>query len=173
MADVLPLTLFEQIYRRAPSDADRNRLLNVKSAMGLSNNDELWPLIMTLDHYTVANMSGRREILKAVDGLPEKVKSTISGVEASASAKIEQAIARAVERGAEKLTRIVVERSQSSVDRISKRQLAVAASIGAMVALLCLVAGAGSGYLITTNLIDICTGETFSTVNGRVGCYTE
>jgi hypothetical protein len=173
MTDDFPQTLFEKIYRRAPSETDRNRLLNVKSGMGLSDNDELWPVIMTLDYYTAASMSGRREILKAVEELPEKIKSTVEGIDALVSERADHAIADAVERSAEKITQIVVRRSQKTEDRISKRQVTVAASIGAVVALLCIVAGAGVGYLLTTNLTDICISETFNTTEGRVGCYIE
>lgn len=41
MADDIPETLFEQIYRRAPSQADKDRLLGVKASLGLSDRDEL------------------------------------------------------------------------------------------------------------------------------------
>lgn len=173
MADGFPQSLFEQVYRRVPTDSDRTRLLVVRSALGLSDRDELWPVIMTLDHYTLENHRARHEILKALQSLPEQVQATISGVEASASAKADQAIARSVEKGAERLTRIVAERSRTTEDRISKRQLTVAATVGAVVALLCLGIGASGGYLVTEAQLTACTSETFITSDGRTGCYVD
>jgi hypothetical protein len=184
MSDNFPQTLFENIYRRAPTEADKNRLLNAKSGMGLSDNDELWPVIMTLDYYTSANLYARREILKAVEGLPEMVnkaveglpemvKSTAEGIEAFFSEKADDAIANAVERGTEKLSQIVVKRSQITEDRISKRKLIVAASVGAVIAFSCLITGAGIGYLLTTSFSNICMTEAFDTTNGRIACFIE
>ena len=54
-----PEDLFTQIYRRAPTEDDRARLMAVKAALGLSSRDELWPVLMVLDHYDRAIRSGR------------------------------------------------------------------------------------------------------------------
>ena len=43
-----PEDLFYYLYKRAPSQADMDRLIAVKSLLGLSTRDELWPLI-TMD----------------------------------------------------------------------------------------------------------------------------
>lgn len=42
---------FERLYGRKPNAADRARLLSLKNDLGLSDTDELWPLLMTLDFY--------------------------------------------------------------------------------------------------------------------------
>lgn len=172
MADGIPDTLFEQIYSRAPTGADRARLLRVKAALGLSDRDELWPVILTLDHYTAANQQARQETIKALRALPEQVKATIAEAETAAAGKADQAVARAVEKGADQLTQIVVKRSETTTDRISKRQFITAATIGGLIALICLGAGAAGGYLAASRG-GVCTDKFFATSAGRIGCFID
>lgn len=167
MADEFPETLFELIYRRAPSDSDRARLRDVRAGLGLSDRDEIWPVLMTLDHYALANAAARREIVRAVDSLPGQVTAAVAGVEKAVAAKADQAIARAVEKAADRLAQTVVQRSQATADRISKRQFMTAASLGGIVALVCLGAGGVGGYLVTRSLLDTCTSEGFTSEEGR------
>ena len=62
----LPVDLFIQVYRRAPTEQDRARLMAVKAGLGLSPRDELWPVILVLDHYDRAIRAGRAATLKDV-----------------------------------------------------------------------------------------------------------
>lgn len=173
MADQIPLSLFEQIFRRAPTESERQRLLGIKSALGLSERDELWPIIMTMELYAGANMQAKRRILEAVDGLPGTIKKTVSSIETHAKTKIDAATTQAIELGTEKLKQVVVQRTRASEDRITRRQMTIAASLGAVVALLCLSVGAGAGYLLTQSINDICMTETFAVNDGRQGCYVD
>lgn len=128
---------------------------------------------MTLDHYTVATSRGRRDILKAVEDLPAKVDTVVAKVENAATAKADKAIAKAVERGAQTLTQIVVKRSRTTADRISKRQFVTAATVGGVIAVLCVGAGAAGGYIGAEHYLDICIGDTFKLSSGRTGCYLD
>jgi len=173
MADQIPTSLFEQIFGRAPTQDDRHRLLGIKSALGLSDRDELWPIIMTLDHYTRVNVSAKRQVLEAVDRLPTTIKTTVSNIESHAKAETDVATAAAIERGTDKLQRVIVRRAQETEDRISRRQMIVAASIGAVVALVCLAVGAGLGYYAAISLNDICSTDPVPSINQRVGCFID
>ncbi len=42
---------FEKLLGRQPSDLDRQRLYQVKEALGLANNDALWLVLIALQHY--------------------------------------------------------------------------------------------------------------------------
>lgn len=42
---------FATLLGKQPSDKERQRLYRVKDALGLSNNDALWLIIMALEHY--------------------------------------------------------------------------------------------------------------------------
>ena len=69
MAEI-PETLFAQIYGRATTAADRERLVRVKAGLGLAEQDELWPVLMVLDHYSATTTAARGEILKALANMP-------------------------------------------------------------------------------------------------------
>lgn len=60
-------SLFQAIYNRAPDDNDRRRLLAAQKAMGLSDNDEMWPVIITLDHYSCQIMANGNRNVKTLD----------------------------------------------------------------------------------------------------------
>jgi hypothetical protein len=173
MADQIPMSLFEQIFRRAPTESERQRLLRIKSALGLSERDELWPIIITMELYAGANLHARRDIVKAVNGLPGTIKKTVTSIEAHAQTKIDAATTQAIELGTEKLRQVIVQRSRASEDHITRQQMSIAATIGAVVALLCLCVGAGAGYLLAKSINDICTTEAFAVNDGRQGCYVD
>ena len=60
-----PEDLFTQIYRRALTAEDRTRLLAIKAGLGLSPRDEMWPVILVLDHYDTSIRAGRSATVKA------------------------------------------------------------------------------------------------------------
>lgn len=172
MPEEFPVSLFEMLYRRTPGEQEKTRLLGVKAALGLSDRDEFWPVIMTLDHYSLINTAARRDIIRAMETLPDQVKAVISNSERAFALKADQATAHAVEKGAEQLAQII-HRFQVTADRFGKRQFMIAASIGAIAALLCLGAGGAGGYFVTTSLMDMCTSKIFRTEEQRLGCYID
>lgn len=173
MADQIPETLFEQIYRRAPNQTDKDRLLGVKAGLGLSARDELWPILLTLDYYTATNQRARGEILKGLADLPDQVRSVVATTETAAARKADAAVAEAVAQGAEKLTQIVVQRSERTADRISKRQFLTAAIVGGVIVLFCLGAGATGAYVTIKTQFGICASEILIANNNRRVCYIE
>jgi hypothetical protein len=71
----------------------------------------------------------------------------------------------------------IVQQTEDTADRISKKQYMTAAGLGAVVALLCLVVGGAVGYIISNqvraNRLDICTSASFTTSDKRLGCYID
>lgn len=171
MPDNIPETLFEQLNRRCLTAADRRRLLDVKSALRLSDHDELWPLIMTLDRYTVISSNAQNKILTALADMPAKVETAVKASEHAATRNANHAVARAVEHGVELLCSIVLTRSETTADRISKKRLVTAATIGGLVALLIFGLGATGAYQVIDSVFGICTGDTFELSDGRSGCF--
>ena len=171
MPDTIPESLFEQLNRRALTTADRRRLLDVKSALRLSDNDELWPLIMTLDHYSAVSFAARNKILNALGEMPAKVEAAVKASEIAATHNANRTVAAAVVQGVELLCSTVVKRSETTADRVSKRQLITAATIGGLVALLIFGLGAAGAYYLIDRIFGICTGETFNLSNGQTGCF--
>lgn len=176
MDEKFPESTFQLIYRRAPLEHDRIRLLGVKSALGLSDNDEMWPLLLTLDQYSASFNQGRHDILVAVDGMQAKITAAVGKVDQSLEAKANLVMAGVVDKGVERLLR-TVQQTADTADRISKKQFMTAAGLGAVVALLCLVVGGAVGYIIsnqvTANRSDICTSASFITSDKRLGCYLD
>lgn len=171
MADTVPENLFEQLNRRTLTPADRSRLVAVKSALRLSESDELWPLIMTLDHYAATTTAARNTILKALAEMPAKVEVAVKASETAASRNASQAVARAVEQGVVRLSSIVAKRSETTADRISKRQFLTAATIGGLGAIACIGVGWTAAHFYFETQLNICTGEIFRVSGGGVGCY--
>lgn len=172
MTDVLS-NLFQQIYGRAMTSADRDRLIRVKAGLGLSEHDELWPVIMVLDHYSATTAAARVEILKALATLPETLNASLALLEQAAGRKADAAIARAVETGIDKLSRIVVTRSQTTADNVSGRQKITAAIIGGLLALVFMVVGGAGAYFYVDSQIGICVDPAGMTAEGRMACFVE
>ena len=167
-----PEDLFQQLYKRAPSDADRDRLIAVKSSLGLSSRDEMWPVIMTLDHYTATNQSARAASVKEVRSVLEALKSVPQQAGPIAAAEAKRAINGVVDAAAERISKIAVEKSKTRADRISKRQLIAASIAGALIA--CLIAAAAS--IATYLVIDargMCAERPTELRDGSIVCYVE
>lgn len=171
MADTLP-TLFQQLYGRAMTRGDRDRLIRVKAGLGLSERDELWPLIMTLDHYSAATTAARVEILEALTTLPQTLNASLAPLERAAGRRAEAAVASAVEQGIDKLSRGMVARSQTAADNVSERQIR-AAIIGGLLALVFMGLGGAGAYFYVDSQIGICVGPTGMTDEGRFACFVE
>jgi hypothetical protein len=174
MSDAFPESLFELIYNRAPSDADRKRLLGTKAVLRLSDDDEIWPVLLTLDHYTGKIASGRRDILQAVDGMHDRVAAAVGRVEQSVEIRADRVVTQVVEEGIDRLLGIV-QQTQDVADRITRKQYITAASLTGIVALLCITVGFALGYIVLnrmmTHQLDTCASESFPTSENRKWCY--
>lgn len=173
MRDEIPESLYERLYGRALNDAARMRLLAVKDGLGLSARDELWPVVMSLDYYAELNRRAQAHAIKALNGLPAQVEKVVSAGATAAGMKADQAVAQAVDRGVERLTRIVVDRSRTTADRISRRQFLIAAAVGGTIVLLCLGVGAAATYFHLKHDVGICATPVSTTKDGRQYCFID
>lgn len=144
----LPEDLFTQIYRRAPTEQDRSRLMGVKAALGLSPRDELWPMIMVLDHYSRTISAGRTATLNDVQRVLDELRAVPDRAGPIASAAANKAIARIIEEASDKIAHASVQKSITTADRISRRQLIVAAIAGALLTAGLAAAAAWGMYLV-------------------------
>lgn len=168
----LPEDLFTQIYRRAPTAQDRARLLGVKAGLGLSPRDELWPVIMVLDYYDRAIRSGRIDTLRDVERVLDALKAIPERVGPIASAEAQKAIARIIKDASEEIARTAAQQSITTADRISRRQLIVAAVVGALVAA-CLAGTTAWGMYLFLEARGLCAEPPFLTDGGQIGCFVQ
>lgn len=88
---------FARLLARQPTDAERQRLYQVRDALDLKNNDALWLVLIALQHYD--NMYARfPELIKqaAVQTLlefQETANSTLDATKAAAKADLAKAVA--------------------------------------------------------------------------------
>jgi hypothetical protein len=165
-----PEDLFTQIYRRAPTDADRARLLAVKAGLGLSPRDELWPVIMVLDHYDRAIRSGRAATLRDTERVLDALNAIPDRAGPIASAEAQKAVARIIEDASNTIARASAQKSITTTDRISRRQLIVAAVVGALSAA-CLAGAAAWGTYVVLDARGICAEPPGPTQGGAVACF--
>lgn len=168
----LPEDLFTQIYRRAPTEQDRTRLTGIKAGLGLSVRDELWPVILVLDHYDRAIRSGRATTLKDVQRVLEALDTVPDRAGPIAAAEAQKAIAQLIEEASDKIAQASVQKSITTADRISRRQLISAAVVGALSAV-CLAAAAASGTYVVLDARGLCTEPPGLTRGGSVACIVQ
>lgn len=130
-----PEELFSQLYRRAPTDVDRDRLLSVKASLGLSARDELWPLILALDHYTSTSQAARSATVKEAKYVIEALKEIPQKAGPIAAAEAQKAISKAVDQAADKIAKVSVTRTQAHAERLSKSQYITMLIAGAALAI--------------------------------------
>lgn len=171
MTDI-PEDLFTQIYRRAPTEQDRSRLLAVKAGLGLSPRDEMWPVMLVLDHYERTIRSGRTATLRDVERVLNELKAIPERAGPIASAEAQKAIARIIENASDQIARDSVQKSTTTADRISRRQFIVAAIVGALIAV-CLAGAAAWGMYLLLEARGLCAEPPFLTGDGRVGCFIQ
>ena len=171
MTDI-PEDLFTQIYRRAPTEQDRARLLAVKAGLGLSPRDEMWPVMLVLDHYERTIRSGRTATLRDVERVLDALKSVPDRAGPIATAEAQKAIARIIENASDQIARDSVQKSTTTADRISRRQFIVAAIVGALIAV-CLAGAAAWGMYLLLEARGLCAEPPFLTGDGRVGCFIQ
>lgn len=164
-----PEDLFAQVYKRAPNDEDRDRLVSVKAALGLSTRDEMWPMVMVLDHYDRAIRAGRTATLKEVKAVIEELRAVPERAGPIASAEAEKAIARIIKDASDKIAQASAEKSITTADRMSKRQWVVAMVLGGVAALVIAAIGAAAMYLFL-DLRGICAESPGETRQGDIAC---
>jgi hypothetical protein len=125
-----PEDLFEQIYRRAPTKADRARLIGVKAALGLSDRDELWPLIVVFDHYSQTVEHTRYALVEDVRNAVLRHANIMKQAGGLADTQARRAVAEAISESAEMIAAISEAAIQSRADAISKRTIWRAALTG-------------------------------------------
>lgn len=168
----LPEDLFTQIYRRAPTEHDRTRLMGIKAGLGLSPRDELWPVILVLDHYDRAIRAGRLATLRDVERVLGELVTIPDRAGPIAEAEARKAIARIVEQASDRIAREASQKSITTADRISRHQLVVAAVVGALSAA-CLAAAAAWGTYVVLDARGLCTEPPGPTRGGSVACIVE
>lgn len=167
-----PEDLFTQLYRRAPTDDDRARLLAIKGGLGLSPRDELWPVILVLDYYDRAIRAGRAATLRDVERVLDDLKAVPDRAGPIANAEAQKAVARLIEQASDKIARNAAQKSITTADRISRRQFIAAAVVGALIAV-CLAGAAAWGMYLFLEARGLCAEPPFLTDDGRVGCFTQ
>lgn len=168
----LPEDLFTQIYRRAPTDEDRTRLQAIKAGLGLSPRDELWPVLLVLDHYDRAIRSGRADTVRDVKRVLAELESVAERAGPIADAEAQKAIARLIEEASDKIAKAASKKSVTTADRISRRQFIVAALVGAPSAACLAVAGAVGMYLVL-EARGLCAEPPGKTRDGSIACIVQ
>ena len=168
----LPEDLFTQVYRRTPTDDDRARLLAVKAGLGLSARDELWPLILVLDHYDQAIRSGRAATLRDVQRVLDELKAIPERAGPIAEAEARKAIARIIEEASDKIARASAQKAITTADRISRRQFIVAAIMGALIAV-CFAGAAAWGTYVVLDARGICAEPPGFARDGSIVCFVQ
>jgi hypothetical protein len=171
-----PESLFDVIHGRAPSASERMRLLRVKTALGLGDNDEIWPVFLTLDTYAVAMAHARDDILTAVKGMPDRITAAVGEAEKSAEVRANLKIDGLVNKGIERLL-LTLKQTQDTADRISKKKFITAATLGCIVVVLCLIFAGAAGYGISNRVmaghVDTCTSQPIKATDNRWVCYID
>jgi hypothetical protein len=71
-----PDQAFQILYDRAPTDADRLRLMRVKDALGLRDDDDIWAIFIALGHFQALYDEVPEKIVKAAVDACEAVRAT-------------------------------------------------------------------------------------------------
>jgi hypothetical protein len=169
---VLPEDLFTQIYRRAPTEQDRTRLTGVKAGLGLSSRDELWPMIMVLDHYDKTIRAGRAATVKEVQRVLDELRDVPGRAGPIASAAAQNSVERIIEEASDKIARASMQKSITTADRISRRQLIVVAIAGALLAV-GVAAAAGWGMYLVLEARGLCAEPPGATFEGDIACIVQ
>lgn len=165
-----PENLFAQIYERASTKAERARLMRIKAALGLSDRDEFWPLLLVLDHYLQWIEAARRALVADVDNAIIKHAHLMKQAGGLADEKASRAVAKAIAESTDKIAAISEAAIQSRADEMSNRALRRAALLGGALAV-CLM---GAAALVTYGVMalnGICAGpDRYLTPSGPQVC---
>jgi len=90
-----PESAFATLYGRQPSDAERLRLMHVKDALGLPDDDAIWALFIALGHHQAMYEEMPARIAAAATEAAEGVRAA---AEAQTIARLANQVARTVEQ---------------------------------------------------------------------------
>ena len=157
------------MFRRSATDEDKNRLLAVQAHLGLSERDEFWPIVLSLDHYSQTIAAGRAASLREIKVILNELKEVPEKVGPIASAEAQRAIARIIEDASTKIAKASAEKSITTTDRISQRQWVLAMIAGGLIATIISI---GSGLAVYTTLKwrGICAEEPILMSDGLTAC---
>ena len=110
-----PDQAFEVLYGHAPTDADRLRLMRIKDALGLRDDDDLWAVFVALGHFQALYEEVPEKIRKAAQDACENVRAA--------------AEAKTIER----LSDSIVEQVNAVAGRRAWRDLAIAGAVAVTV----------------------------------------
>ena len=126
---------FTALLGRQPSEAEKQHLHQVKTALGLRNNDALWLLLIALEHY--------HHLYEAVPGrIEELTRRTLYGIQATAEMAMREAAAITQMELAKTVAATAEQVAQDTATRQKWQWLA----LGMAVIALALLAAASAGY---------------------------
>lgn len=146
MTDI-PEDLFQQVYNRAPTDQDRNRLIATKAHLGLSSRDELWPFILTLDHYSQIHFRARAQLVKEVNAEIGRFEKIMAQSCHLADAKARQAVENMIDKSATRIAEAAIQKATIPSALLAKQKHTSGRLIGGVLALICIMIGATLMYL--------------------------
>lgn len=141
-----PENLFRYLYKRAPSEADMNRLLSVKALLGLSDNDELWPFILTMDHYSQIHIQARVRLIKEVKAEITRFEKIMAQSDRVAQIEAQKAVEAMIDESAAQIAEAAIEKVTIPSALLAKQKLTSAIFIGALLGVLFTAIGAGLMY---------------------------
>lgn len=172
MSDV-PENLFEFLYRRMPTEEEKDRLLRIKEALGLSKRDEFWPLILVLEYYTRFFIAAGFYLVKAVREETQKLEKILQRSGSLAETHARAAVARAIDESAEQIAKRAGDAVEQRADLLSKRAWMRGAMLGGALGVGLMVIGAAATYGVIA-LHGICDGsERLRGPQGAPACYVK
>lgn len=168
-----PEELFYYLYKRAPSQADLDRLIAVKSLLGLSTRDELWPLILTLDHYSQTHIRARAQLVKEVNAEITRFEKIMAQSDRVAQIKAQKAVETMIDKSAAQIAEAAIKKATIPSALLAKQKLTSGIFIGALLGVLFIGIGAGLMYFWLLNQ-GICDGPpNLQTSDGTIGCVVQ
>lgn len=114
-----PQQLFQAVYGRAPTAEDRARLMATKAALGLSDRDELWGIIIALDHYTSTTLAARNDVVQLLADLPKTLKEAVDSTSAASRTVATRDMKAIIDAASKRLAQQVYTRSATTADNLS------------------------------------------------------
>lgn len=172
MTDI-PEDLFQQVYNRAPTDQDRNRLIATKAHLGLSSRDELWPFILTLDHYSQIHIRARHQLAKDMHAEIGRFEKIMAQSGRLAEIAAQKAVENMIDKSAVQIAEAAIAKATIPSALLAKQKLTSGIFIGTLLGLLFTAIGAGLMSLWFLSQ-GICDGPpNLQTSDGKIGCVVQ
>lgn len=141
-----PENSFHYLYKRAPSQADMDRLMSVKALLGLSDHDELWPFILTMDHYSQIHVRARVQMVKEVNAGVTRFEKIMAQSGHRAEIEAQKAVANMIDKSATRIAEAAVQKATIPSALRAQQKLTSGIFIGGVLALIFTTIGAGLMY---------------------------